>query len=96
MKWHPLMIKWCLYLHYKSSGAFEALRESGCLKLPSQSTLKDYTHAIKAANGFTLDIDEQLVRVSKLLTLKEWKKCVALVIDEMFIREDLVYDQTND
>ncbi|KAL5500013.1 hypothetical protein EMCRGX_G011503 [Ephydatia muelleri] len=96
MKWHPLMIKWCLYLRYKSSGAYEALRESGCLKLPSQRTLRDYTHVVKAANGFTLDIDEQLVRVSKLLTLKEWQKCVALVIDEMFIREDLVYDKTND
>ena len=35
MKWHPLIIKWCLYLRYKSSGAYEALRESGCLKLPS-------------------------------------------------------------
>ena len=96
MKWHPLMIKWCLYLRYKSSGAYEALRESGCLKLPSQRTLRGYTHVVKAANGFTLDIDEQLVRVSKLLTLKEWQKCVALVIDEMFIREDLVYDKTND
>ena len=96
MKWHPLMIKWCLYLRYKSSGVYEALRESGCLKLPSQRTLRDYTHVVKAANGFTLDIDEQLVRVSKLLTLKEWQKCVALVIDEMFIRGDLVYDKTND
>ena len=61
MKWHPLMIKWCLYLRYKSSGAYEALKESGCLKLPSQRTLRDYTHVIKAANGFTLEGDEQLV-----------------------------------
>ena len=96
MKWHRLMIKWCLYLRYKSSGAYEALKESGCLKLPSQRTLRDYTHVIKAANGFTLEGDEQLVRVAELSTLKEWQKCVALVIDEMFIREDLVYDKHND
>eukprot|EP00731_Ephydatia_muelleri_P006390 Em0003g638a len=96
MKWHPLMIKWCLYLRYKSSGAYEALKESGCLKLPSQRTLRDYTHVIKAANGFTLEGDEQLVRVAELSTLKEWQKCVVLVIDEMFIREDLVYDKNND
>ena len=84
------MIKWCLYLRYKSSGVYEALKESGCLKLPSQRTLRDYTHVIKAANGFTLEGDEYLVRVAELSTLKEWQKCVALVIDEMFIREDLI------
>lgn len=96
MKWHPLMIKWCLYLRYKSSGAYEALKESACLKLPSQRLLRDYTHVIKAVNGFSLEGDEQLVRVAELPTLKEWQKCVALVIDEMFIREDLVYDKNND
>ena len=45
--------------------------------------------------GFTLEGDEQLV--AELSTLKEWlQKCVALVIDEMFVREDLVYDKNND
>ena len=29
MKWHPLMIKWCLYLQHKSSGAYELVRDSG-------------------------------------------------------------------
>ena len=36
MRWHPLMVKWCLYLQHKSSGAYELLRESGVIKLPSQ------------------------------------------------------------
>ena len=39
MRSHPLMIKWCLYLRHRSSGAYELLQESGCLKLPSQRTL---------------------------------------------------------
>ena len=29
MRWHPLIIKWCLYLQHKSSGAYELLRTSG-------------------------------------------------------------------
>ena len=29
MKWHPLMIKWCLYLQHKSSGAYALVRDSG-------------------------------------------------------------------
>jgi len=29
MRWHPLIIKWCLYLQHKSSGAYELLQDSG-------------------------------------------------------------------
>ena len=37
--WHPLIIKWCLYMRHRSSGAYETLWSSGLLKLPSQRTL---------------------------------------------------------
>lgn len=30
MRWDPLMVKWCLYLCHKSSGAYELIRNSGC------------------------------------------------------------------
>ena len=33
MRWHPLIIKWCLYLQYRSSGAYETLRSSGVIQL---------------------------------------------------------------
>ena len=33
MKWHPLMIRWCLYLRRLSSGAYEMLRSSGAVSL---------------------------------------------------------------
>ena len=36
MRWHPLFIKWCLYLRYISARAYETLRSSGCIYLPSQ------------------------------------------------------------
>ena len=31
IRWHPLIIKWCLYLRHLSSKAYELLRNSGCI-----------------------------------------------------------------
>ena len=72
MKWHPLMIKWCLYLRYKSSGAYEFLRESGCITLPSQRTLRDYTHVVKKSRGFSLELDELLIKSADIESLEQW------------------------
>ena len=93
MRWHPLIIKWCNYLKHLSSGAYEALCSSGCVQLPSQCTLRDYTHHLPAQPGFSQEVDQQLIEVAKLQTRKEFQKCVALVMDEMHIKEDLVYDK---
>ena len=46
MRWHPLFVKWCLYLRHLSGRSYELLRKSGCIHLPSQRTLRDYTHYI--------------------------------------------------
>jgi len=29
MRWHPAVIRWCLYLHHCSSGCYKTLRNSG-------------------------------------------------------------------
>ena len=51
MRWHPLMIRWCLYLRHQSNKAYEVLRDAG-LSLPSQRTLRDYTYCTKTTTGF--------------------------------------------
>ena len=56
MRWHPLIIKWCLYLQHFSGSAYETLKTSGILKLPSQRTLRDYTHYIKSSCGFSSEV----------------------------------------
>jgi len=66
MQWHPLMIRWCLYLRHFSGSAYEMIRESGVIKLPSQRTLRDYTYITKAKAGFSFDVDEQLMKAAKL------------------------------
>ena len=70
------------------------IRRSGCLSLPSQRTVRDYTHFAKAESGFSTAVDEQLIEAARITTCPEWQKCVVLM-DEMHvhIRKDLVPDR---
>ncbi len=60
MRWHPLFVKWCLYLRHISGKAYEMMRDSKCVYLPSQRTLRDYTHHTAANTGFSADVDKQI------------------------------------
>ena len=91
MRWHPVFIKWCLYLRHLSGRSYELLRESGCIHLPSQRTLRDYTHYIPAKVGFSAEVDQQLIDTIDFT--KEANRYVALLLDEVHIKEDLVYDK---
>ena len=62
IRWHSSMIKWCIYLKHKSAGAYEMLRKTNCITLPSQRTLRAYTHYYKSSAGFSIELDEQLVQ----------------------------------
>jgi hypothetical protein len=53
MPWDPVMIRWFLYLRHLSSGAYNLLRESGVVSLPSQRTLRDYTYYTSQCTGFS-------------------------------------------
>ena len=93
MRWHPAMIKWCLYLRYQSSKAYELLRSSGCIQLPSQRTLHDYSHCVKSEAGFATHVDLLLMQANNMSSCPEHQKLVILLLDEMYVREDLVYDK---
>lgn len=92
-RWHPLMIKWCLLLKQQSSRAYEMLRKSGCIELPSQRTLRDYTHHTESKVGFSVELDRQLMDDAQIQSLSEYEKYVCLIGDEMHIKEDLVFDK---
>lgn len=93
MRWDPLMIKWCIYLRAQSQGAYETLLQSKCIKLPSQRTLRDYTHHLKPGPGYCAGVDAQLRSVAKLDKCEEREKCVLMLLDEMYIKKDLVYNK---
>lgn len=61
--------------------------------MPSQRTLRDYTHYVEALPGFSTDVDKMLMEAAKTDTCLEREKCVILLLDEMHIREDLVFDK---
>ena len=59
IKYHPMIIKFCLNLASKSSSAYSELRYnsktgSGMLVLPSLRTLRDYRNYIRPTRGFLL------------------------------------------
>lgn len=91
MRWHPLFIKWCIYLRHLSGSAYDMLRDSGCVKLPSQKTLRDYTYYTSTSIGFSDAVDIQLLGMADMS--KEMYKYVGIVLDEVHIKADLVYDK---
>lgn len=91
VRWHPMIIKWCLSMKLMSTSSYDALRSSNVVVLPSARTLRDYTHFVKAQSGFSPDVDHQLQREAKLDSIADYQRHVCLVFDEVKIKEDLVY-----
>ena len=60
------MIRWYLHLRLVSCGGYRLLRESGLIQLPSERTLRDYTHYVPPQTGFQDGVPEQLAREAKL------------------------------
>ena len=75
-----------------SSSAYEVLRETGVVKLPSQRTLCDYTYVAKAVTGFSHEVDSQLSMVPNIDSCPEREKHVIILMDEMHIRKDILHD----
>ena len=88
--WHPAIIRWCLYLHHRSSGAYSTLTKSGVIALPSERTLRDYRHFASSTPGFSRDVDLQLLDLVKVQEPADLAKHVSVIIDEMYIKEGLV------
>ena len=61
--------------------------------LPSQRTLCDYSNAIKADAGFSSEVDQQLLQATKLRTSPSYHALLLILMDEMHIREELVYNK---
>ena len=87
------MVKYCLYLHHGSSGAYDTLRNSGVIALPSGRTFRDYKHFCKSTPGFAVSTDQQLIDLARKTRPTELSKYVAILIDEMYVKEGLVFDK---
>ena len=94
MRWHPMLIRFAILLHTQSPAAYNTLRQTGALKLPGESTLRDYTNAVHPQDGFNGEVVEEVKKATA--TLKEHQRYVVLLHDEMAIKSDLVHDVVTD
>ena len=65
IRYHPMIIKYCLSLAAKSSSAYSDLRYnsrtgSGVLILPSLGTMRDYKNYIHPKRGFINEVVNEL------------------------------------
>ena len=93
IRWHPMMVRWCLHLKFISSSAYDALRSSGIIILPSECKLRNYSNWMPAKPGFSADVDRQLMKEAKIAEIPEYKKYVCLTFDEVKVKEGLIYNK---
>ena len=91
-RWHPLVVKWCLYLHHLSTKAYETIHNSGILTLPSSRTLQDYKHLSSTTVGFSTEADRQLLDI--INQKDDLAKYGVLLFDEMYIKQGLVFKKS--
>ena len=90
-RYHPMIIRYCLSLLMKSRSAYEELRNSGVLILPSTRTLRDYKKLIKPKCGFSKEVIADLKTVTN--NYFDVERYVVLLFDEMKIKSNLVFDK---
>ena len=91
MQYHPMIIRFCLSLVAKSASAYDEMRSSGILRLPSRRTLRDYKNAVKPSVGYNPNIITELKKLT--INFQGYQKYVCLAFDEVKIQENLVFDK---
>ena len=64
------------------------------VSIPSERTLRDYRHFASSTPGFSRDVDLQLLDLVKVQEPADLANYVSVIIDEMYIKEGLVFDNT--
>ena len=82
MRWHPMIIKWCLHMKTKSTATFDVLHETGFVKVPSKRTLYNYSHFMEAKCGVTVETLKHLKSEATAQSLYEieFKKYVFIPV----------------
>ena len=97
VRYHPMIIRFCLSLAAKSPSCYEELRNSKVLILPSQMILpsqrrlKDYRNAIRPQRRFNYEVIEELKSLTN--SYFDVQRYVVLLFDEMKVQSNLVLDK---
>ena len=92
-RYHPQVIRFALSIHCKSPSAYRELRDSGALILPSERVLRDYKNYFKPKTGIAKENIDSLKEKVSLFTSTQ--RYVAVIMDEMKIQSNLVFDKTS-
>ena len=95
VRYHPMMIRFFLFIHNKSSSVYKEFRDAlgrkngGILALPCKKSLRDYNNWIRPKCGFTDDVILELIEITdKYFGVQKY---TVLLFDEMKIHANLVY-----
>ncbi|KAJ8306391.1 hypothetical protein KUTeg_016936 [Tegillarca granosa] len=95
-RWDQEVISVCLGLYIRSPRAYEDLKKSGLLVLPSQRLLQYYKNSIKQTTCFNLQNLIWMQKEALKQKVSDFGKHGGLVIDEMSIQDDLVIQKQRD
>ena len=90
-KYHPMIIRFCLSLATNSGSAYDELRNSNVLVLPSSRTLRDYRNAIKPTVGFSPKVIAELCSLAK--DFRNLQRYICSAFDGMKIQSNLKFNK---
>ena len=96
IRYHPMIIRYCLALQAKSAAAYNEIRYdektgTGFVVLPSQRRLRDYKNYIRPKQGFNHEIINELK--NKIKYFSDIERFMVILFDEMKIQENLVWSK---
>ena len=65
MRWHPMMVRMAILIHSQRPSANRCLRQIGVLKLPAESTLRDYANVVHLSSGFNMEVFLELKKLTQ-------------------------------
>ena len=84
MKWHLVIIRFALALNYASTSVYHMVSSSGLLNyVPSERTLRDYTHWCSVVDGVHIPFIEHEKMVMKDEGMSQDELKFTLLMDEI-------------
>ena len=95
IRYHPMIIRFCLSLATKLASAYDDIRYdeksgTGIFVLPSRRRLRDYKNYIRPERGFNKNISELK---NKIKNFSDNEQFFVILMYEMKIQSNLVWDK---
>lgn len=95
-RWDPKIISLCLTLYIRSPQAYEDLKKSNFLQLPSKRLLQYYKNSVKQIPGFNQANLIWMAKEMQKQNVSEFGRHGGIIIDEMTIQDDLIITKSGD